>query len=168
MAVLEKKNIWGGINMFRNSCSNIGLKNIQLVIRHLASIEGVNVDSFSHLCQLPLHIFMRKKVSKIKNEILWHSLDASTRKICCFIVLPKRPMGCQYINPHNSLFLNVFNLNTNIQIGDVSQVFYSTLYTSKTTQEEDSEKQLQIGHAVIKRMKRLLEESTSRETSSYG
>ncbi len=103
-----------------------------------------------------------------ENEILWHSLDVSTREICPFIVLPKRPMSCQYINPHNSLILNVFNFNTKIQIGDVSQVFYSTLYTSKSTQEEDSEKQLQIGHAVIKRMKRLLEESSSRETSSDG
>jgi hypothetical protein len=61
-----------------------------------------------------------------------------------------------------------FTFNTNIQIGDVSQVFYSTLYTSKSTQEEDIEKQLQIGHAVRKRMKRLLEESTSRETFSDG
>ncbi len=58
-------------------------------------------------------------------------------------------MGCQYINPHNSAILNVFNCNTNIQIGNVSQVFYSTLYTSKSTQEEDSEKQLRIGRAVI-------------------
>jgi hypothetical protein len=77
-------------------------------------------------------------------------------------------MGCQYINPHNSLILNVFNFNTNIQIGDVSQVLYNTLYASKSTQEEDSEKQLRIGRAVIKRMKRLLEESTSRETFSNG
>ncbi len=30
-----------------------------------------------------------------ENEILWHSLDGSTREICPFIVLPKRPMGCQ-------------------------------------------------------------------------
>jgi hypothetical protein len=53
---------------------------------------------------------------KNENEILWHSLDGSTREICPFIVLPKRPMGCQYINPHNynSLILNVFNFNTNI------------------------------------------------------
>jgi hypothetical protein len=63
---------------------------------------------------------------------------------------------------------NVFNFNTNIQIGDVSQVFYSTLYTSKSTQEEDSEKQLRIGRAVIKRMKRLFEESSSRESSNDG
>jgi hypothetical protein len=31
------------------------------------------------------------------------------------------------------------NCNTNIQIGDASQVFYSTLYTSKSMQEEDNE-----------------------------
>jgi hypothetical protein len=77
-------------------------------------------------------------------------------------------MGCQYINPHNSPILNVFNFNTNIQIGDISQVFCSTLYTSKSTQVEDSEKQLQIGCAIIKRMKRLLEESSSRESSNDG
>jgi hypothetical protein len=32
------------------------------------------------------------------------------------------------------------------------------LNTSKSTQEEDSEKQIQIGRAVIKRIKRLLKE----------
>ncbi len=66
MAVLKKKIVLGGINMFGNSCSNIGLKNIQLVIRHLASKKDVNVDSFSYLCQLPLHTFMRIKVLKMK------------------------------------------------------------------------------------------------------
>jgi hypothetical protein len=103
-----------------------------------------------------------------ENEILWYSLDGSTREICPIIVLSKRPMGCQYINPHNSPILNVFNFNTNIQIGDVSQVFFSTIYTSKLTQEKDSEKQLQIGCAIIKRMKRQLEESSSRKSSNDG
>lgn len=68
-------------------------------------------------------------------------------------------MGCQFINAHNKSISEVFNFNSNIQIGDASQVFYSTLYTSKSTQDEDSEKQLRIGRAVIKRMKRLLEEN---------
>ena len=56
--------------------------------------------------------------------------------------------------------LNVLSCNTNIQIGNVSQVFYSTLYTSKSTQEEDSEKQLRIGRAVIKRIQRLLNDQS--------
>jgi hypothetical protein len=54
-------------------------------------------------------------------------------------------MGCQFINAHNKTISKVFNFNTNIQIGDASQVFYSTLYTSKSTQDKDSKKQIRIG-----------------------
>jgi hypothetical protein len=79
------------------------------------------------------------------------------------MVITKRPMGCQFINSHNTAISEVFNFNTNIQIGDSSQVFYSTLYTSKSTQDEDNEKQLRIGRAVIKRMKRLIEETQMNE-----
>jgi predicted fused transcriptional regulator/phosphomethylpyrimidine kinase len=68
-------------------------------------------------------------------------------------------MGCQFINAHNTTISQVLNCNTNIQIGDASQVFYSTLYTSKSTQEEDNEKQIRTGRAVIKRIKRVLEET---------
>ncbi len=99
-----------------------------------------------------------------EKEILWYSLDGSTRKMCPFLIFPRRPMGSQYVNPHNSAILNVLNCNTNIQIGDVSQVFYSTLYTSKSTQEEDSEKQLRIGRAVMKRIQRLLNDQNSEGT----
>jgi hypothetical protein len=59
------------------------------------------------------------KGGKNENEILWYSLDGSTSEICPFIVPPKL-MGCQYINLHNLPIFNVFNFNTNIQIGDVS------------------------------------------------
>ncbi len=107
------------------------------------------------------------KGDKNEKEILWYSLDGSTREICPFLVLPKRPMGCQYINPHNSSIWNVFNFDTNIQIGNVLQVFYSysTLYTSKSTQEEASDKQLRIERAVIKRIQRLLDDQGLRDTS---
>jgi hypothetical protein len=96
-----------------------------------------------------------------KNETLFYSLDRSTNSVYPFMVLPKRPMGSQFINAHSNPISEVFNFNTNIQIGDVSHVFYSTLYTSKSAQEEDSKKQLQIGRAVIKRIKQLLEEKKS-------
>ncbi len=74
-------------------------------------------------------------------------------------------MGCQFINAHNKAISNVFNLNTNIQIGDAFQVFYSTLYTSKSTQDEDSEKQIRIRCAVIKRIKRVLNDKHKGEPS---
>jgi hypothetical protein len=53
------------------------------------------------------------------------------------------------MNAHNTTISCILNWNNNIQIGDASQVFYSILYTSKSTQEEDSKKQLRIGRAVI-------------------
>ncbi len=84
--------------------------------------------------------FYEDKGGKNKKEILWYSLDGSTMKICLFFILPKRPMGCQYVNPHIVQILKAFNFNTNVQIDVVLQVFYSTLYTSKSIQEEDSEK----------------------------
>jgi hypothetical protein len=101
----------------------------------------------------------KEKGDNNQNKSLWYSLDGSINSVYPFLVLPKRPMGCQFINAHNKLISEVFNFNTNIQIGDASQVFYSTLHTSKSAQEEDSEKQIQIGHAIIKRIKCLLEET---------
>jgi hypothetical protein len=62
------------------------------------------------------------------------------------------------MNAHNTTISYILNCNSNIQIGDASQVFYITLYTNKSTQEEDSKKQLQIRRVVIKRIKRVLDE----------
>ena len=67
------------------------------------------------------------------NETFWFSLDGTIKSVCPFMVLSKRPMGCQFINAHNKPISEVFNFNTNIQIGDASQVFYSTLYTHQKT-----------------------------------
>jgi hypothetical protein len=93
------------------------------------------------------------------NETLWFCLNGSINSVYPFMVIPKRPMGCQFIYAHNKPISEVFKFNTNIQIEDASQVFYSTLYTSKSTQNEDSKKQLRMGCAVIKTIKRLLDEN---------
>ena len=72
-------------------------------------------------------------------------------------------MGCQFMNTHNKPISKVFNDNTNVQIGDASQVFYSTLYTSESTQDKDSKKQIRIGRAVIKQIKRVLNDNQDQE-----
>jgi hypothetical protein len=107
----------------------------------------------------------KDKGDKDQNETLWYFLDRSVNNVYPFMVLPKRPMGCQFINTHNKPISEVFNVNTNIQIGDASQVFYSTLYTSKSTQDKDSKKQIRIGRAVIKRIKRVLHDNQEGELS---
>jgi len=82
------------------------------------------------------------KGDKDQNKTLWYFLDGSVNTV----------MGSQYINAHNKTISGVFNFNTNIQNGDAWQVFYSTLHTSKSTQDEDSEKQIRIGRAVVKQI----------------
>ena len=67
-----------------------------------------------------------------------------------WMILNKRPMGCQYINTHNKAIRDVLNCNTNMQIGDGSHVFYLTCYMSKSTQEEDKERQQRVHNAIIK------------------
>ncbi len=109
----------------------------------------------------------KDKGDQDQNKTLWYFLNGWVNTVYPFMVLPNRPMGCQFINSHNKAISDVFNFNTNIQIGDASQVFYSTLYTSKSTQDEDSEKQIRIGRAVIKRIKRVLND-TNVEEPSFG
>ena len=71
------------------------------------------------------------------------------------MVCTKRPMGCQFLNTHSRSISAVFNCNTNIQIGDHSQVFYSTLYCGKSTQKEDAERQQRISLSINKRLLRI-------------
>jgi hypothetical protein len=69
-----------------------------------------------------------------------------------WLLLPKCELGCKYINTYNKTCSDVFNCNTNVQIGDISQVYYSTLNGSKSTQKEDSERVQQILIAVMRRV----------------
>jgi len=71
-----------------------------------------------------------------------------------WLLYPKRPIGSEYINQHSHAVSEVLNCNSNIQIGDPTHVFYSTLYSSKSTQEEDSKRQKRIAMAIVRRLLR--------------
>jgi hypothetical protein len=84
---------------------------------------SIDLEELDHECKVP-HRFKDP-------EVVWLSP---------WTLLPNREMGCQYINTYNMACSDVFNCNTNVQIGDTSQVYYSTLYGSKSTQKEDGER----------------------------
>ncbi len=90
------------------------------------------------------------------NETLWFCLNGYFNSVYSFMVIPKRLMAFLFINAHNKPISKVFNFNTNIRIGDTSQVFYSTLYTSKSTQDVNSEKTAVYWACSHKKIKRLL------------
>ena len=65
------------------------------------------------------------------DEVTWYTIDGNENRVRPWIVEPRRPMGCQYINTHNEALSRTLNCNTNVQIGDPSSIFYTTLYTTK-------------------------------------
>ena len=72
-------------------------------------------------------------------EVEWHSLDSehpvTTRSQ--FLIIPKRPQACQFLNQHSVPISEVISCNTNVAIGDPSCVHCNTLCKTKNTQEED-------------------------------
>ncbi len=61
-------------------------------------------------------------------------------------------MGCQYVNVQNSTLSEIFNFNTNVQLGDLFHMYYITLYNLKSTQEEDSEKSRRVAQTITRRL----------------
>mmetsp|Transcript_1485 Transcript_1485/g.3204 ORF Transcript_1485/g.3204 Transcript_1485/m.3204 type:complete len:1761 (+) Transcript_1485:1415-6697(+) len=56
-----------------------------------------------------------------------------------FVVLPKRSIGSEYLNPHSRAISEVFSCNTSTSIGDKNHSFYVTMYSSKDTNSEDKQ-----------------------------
>jgi hypothetical protein len=76
-----------------------------------------------------------------QGSVRWHKLvEDEDIHSSPWLLLPRRPLGCEFINTHNHPMSEILNCNTNVQIGDPTQVLYSTLYSSKSTQKEDAEK----------------------------
>lgn len=103
-------------------------------------------------------LYFGEETGKVR-EITWSRLvECDEIEIPAWTVRTKRPMGCQYLNTYNKPISEVFCCNTNIQIGDRSQVYYCTLYCGKSTQKDDAEKQNRLNIACSKRLLRIQEE----------
>jgi hypothetical protein len=90
-----------------------------------------------------------------QGTIRWHKLVADEDiHSSPWLLVPRRPLGCEFINTHNHPMSEILNCNTNVQIGDPTQVLYSTLYSSKNTQKEDAERRQRIAGSIIRRLLR--------------
>ncbi len=97
-----------------------------------------------------------------ENVVLWYDLDLGTpRKMPPWMVIPKRPMGCQYMNVYSSLLSEIFACNTNVQVGDPFHTYYTTLYNIKSTQEEDGERNQRTIQTILRRLIRIQDEIRS-------
>ena len=114
----------------------------------------------------------RAAIPKLSNEgtyiafdtdggVSWHQLnmgEGGVDTMCPFEVVVFRHLGDEFVNVFNKVLASLVGSNTNIQIGDFAQVYYSTLYTSKTTQKEDTASFLAVSSALDKRLARALAE----------
>lgn len=89
------------------------------------------------------------------STVTWFRLKGGDLEVPSWLLMKRRPMGCQFLNTHSKSISEVFNCNTNIQIGDRSQVFYSTMYCGKNTQKEDAERQQRIMDSSHRRLLRI-------------
>ena len=92
-------------------------------------------------------------IAGCRADATWYRLvPGDTLNVPSWMLEQKRPMGCQYMNTHCKAISEVFNCNTNIQIGDRSQVFYSTLYCGKSTQKDNAERTQRINVVICRRL----------------
>ena len=82
----------------------------------------------------------------------WHCLDGDIWDIPPWMVLPHRPLRCEFVNTHNDVIQEVLNFNMKVQIGDPSQIIYKALYDNKSTQGDDAEKARCISHYACCRL----------------
>ena len=85
----------------------------------------------------------------------WHQLDGEMLDVAPWLIKPKRPMRCQFMNTHNVAISEVFNCNTNVTIGGPDCVYYATVYVTKNTQKDDSEHVQNIANSTNKRLLRI-------------
>ena len=76
-------------------------------------------------------------------------------KMAPWMIIPRRPMGFQWMNIHNKTLSEIFNCNTNVQVGDPFHMFYITFYNLKSTQEEDGLRAKRIAESLVRRLIRL-------------
>ena len=66
----------------------------------------------------------------------------------------KRGQGDQFLNTHSVPTRDVLACNTNIQLGSMNHMFYTTCYSSKSTQDEDTKAFQNVSNALIRRINR--------------
>ena len=87
----------------------------------------------------------------------WYHLDGSYHNICSYDIQTKRDLWDVFVNTNNPVITEIFGYNNNICMGSINTLFYCTLYTSKSNQEEETFPFMKACEAVSTRIKKLSE-----------
>ncbi len=103
----------GDITTYTKPYWNISLRSTQPVIAHHVSKKGCKCRFLFPFMSTPFTYIHDDRGDNYKNETLWFCLNGSFNSVYPFMVIPKRPMCCQFINAHNKPISEVFNFKIN-------------------------------------------------------
>ena len=96
----------------------------------------------------------------------WHSHDGSHHYVCSYDILAQRKPWDVFVNTNNPIVSKILGYNNNICMGSINTLYYCTLYTSKSNQEDETMPYLKALEAVSKRIKRVQESDSEEALSS--
>jgi hypothetical protein len=95
----------------------------------------------------------------------WYHLDGSYHNVCSYDVLSKRDPWDVFVNTNNPTVTGLFGYNNNICMGSINTLYYCTLYTSKSNQEDETYPYVKALEAVSSRLKRVQENDSENHIS---
>ncbi|MFN9654790.1 MAG: AAA family ATPase, partial [Dolichospermum sp.] len=96
----------------------------------------------------------------------WYHHDGTHHNVCSYDICTKRQAWDVFVNTNNPSTTKIFGYNNNICIGNINTLYYCTLYTSKSNQEEETYPYVKVLEAVAHRLKRLEERSNEEDLST--
>jgi len=120
-----------------------------------------------HLPQVPcIELNVRYNTDNLDNVISGKSIDSAGKwyfhdgkymNVCGYDIQSERKPWDVFVNPHNPCVANIFGYNNNVSLGSINTLYYCTLYTSKSNQEEETYPYLKACEAVTARIKKISE-----------
>jgi hypothetical protein len=101
----------------------------------------------------------------VDSKTKWFLHDGLHYSVCAYDILPKRQPWDVFVNTNNPIVSRIIGYNNNICMGSINTLYYCTLYTSKSNQEDETLPYIKALEAVSKRIKRIQENDSESNLS---
>jgi hypothetical protein len=95
----------------------------------------------------------------------WYHHDGLKHKVCSYEVVPQRDDWDVFVNTNNDTVSRLFGYNNNVTMGSINLLYYCTLYTSKSNQEDETYPYVKALEAVAARLKRVQDNDLEHDIS---
>jgi len=102
----------------------------------------------------------------VDSKTKWFLHDGLHYSVCAYDILPKRQPWDVFVNTNNPIVSRIIGYNNNICMGSINTLYYCTLYTSKSNQEDETLPYIKALEAVSKRIKRIQENDSESNLST--